>query len=115
FPLLVAFLGACPGPEPTHPIPTEDTVTFLVLGDNDFHGAIDGRTLHLTLADGSPYEMKVGGAEYIAAYYKRLRDAYPGRVIQLAAGDIFQGTPVSNHSEGKSVLLFLNYLGYDAA
>lgn len=102
-------------PPATQPVAEAGTVTFVVLGDNDLHGALDGRTFNQTLADGKPYAMKVGGAEYISAYYSRLREAHPNRVILLAGGDIFQGTMLSNNYEGAPVLEFLNYLGYDAA
>lgn len=84
-----------------------DTVT--VLHVNDFHGRI------------FPYidkavnpDKPVGGAAYLAEMIKAERAKNPGGVILLSAGDMFQGTPVSNLYNGRPVLDFMNMVGFDA-
>jgi 5'-nucleotidase len=112
--LTLGLLGACPAKPPKEPT-GPDLVTLVILGDNDLHGALDGRTFNVKLADGkTDYPMKIGGAEYIADYYAKIRAQNPDRVILLAGGDIFQGTLLSNRTEGLTVVSFLNYIGYDA-
>jgi 5'-nucleotidase / UDP-sugar diphosphatase len=83
---------------------------IVIVHTNDFHG-------HLV-----PFEDKafvpppetVGGAAYLATKVQELRRKYPQKVILLDAGDIAQGTPLSNMVKGKPVIGYMNYLGYDA-
>ena len=83
-------------------------VHLVILGTNDFHGAIDGVTIPGT---GTP----VGGAEWLAAYLAALRAEAPERTLLLDGGDLFQGTRASNTFEGRCTLALFNHLGYDAA
>jgi 5'-nucleotidase / UDP-sugar diphosphatase len=84
-----------------------ETLTILHL--NDFHGrafpyidkAIDS-------------DKPVGGAAYLAETIKRERKKNPRGVILLSAGDMFQGTPVSNLYNGRPVLDFMNFVRFDA-
>jgi len=84
-------------------------ISLTILHVNDTHGHI------------IPYQDKsadpgrpVGGAEYLAKMIERERAANPDGTILLSAGDMFQGTPVSNLFHGKPVIEIMNYLHYDA-
>ncbi len=84
-------------------------ISLTILHVNDTHGHI------------IPYvqksvnsERQVGGAEYLAKMIERERAANPDGTILLSAGDMFQGTPVSNLFHGKPVIEIMNYLHYDA-
>src|SRR6185436_9714105 len=80
-------------------------VTLSIVGTNDLHGGIlprDGR----------------GGLALLGGYVKNLRDARArdgGAVLLIDAGDMFQGTLVSNTTEGAHVVAAYNVLGYTAA
>ena len=80
-------------------------ISLTILHVNDTHGHI------------IPYQDKsadpgrpVGGAEYLAKMIERERAANPDGTILLSAGDMFQGTPVSNLFHGKPVIEIMNYL-----
>lgn len=80
-----------------------------ILHVNDFHGRIFSH-VNKTVDPVNPS----GGAAYLARMVKDQREENPGGVILLAAGDMFQGTPVSNIFRGKPVLEMMNMLGFDA-
>src|SRR5262245_3726089 len=71
-----------------------------VIGTADLHGYLDG--------DGG-----AGGAALLGGYLAVLRRARP--VVLVDAGDLFQGTLVSNLAEGAPVVRAMNALGYQAA
>ncbi|MFT3837884.1 MAG: 5'-nucleotidase C-terminal domain-containing protein [Myxococcaceae bacterium] len=80
-----------------------------IIGTNDFHGHVDAesrvsgrRTVHQ------------GGLDTFAGYLSILRARYP-RTVLVDAGDLFQGTLVSNESKGAAVIAAYNALGYNAA
>jgi len=84
-------------------------ISLTILHVNDTHGHI------------IPYQDKsvdpdrpVGGAEYLARMIESERAANQDGTILLSAGDMFQGTPVSNLFHGKPVIEIMNYLHYDA-
>ena len=76
---------------------------------NDFHG-------HLlpdpdkSAGDATP----VGGAARLARMIADERTKNPEGVLLLSAGDMFQGTPISNVFHGQSVIEVMNYLEFDA-
>jgi 2',3'-cyclic-nucleotide 2'-phosphodiesterase/3'-nucleotidase len=93
--LLAALLaGAAWGPQP-------GIVRLDILAVNDFHGA-------LAADDRNP------GAAALAAYLKAERAKNPAGTILLSAGDMFQGSPDSNLLYGKTVVAFMNEVGFDA-
>ena len=86
-----------------------DPVTISVVSTNDFHGALTGRTHSWSHGD------VVGGSEWVAGYINIVRDENPGGVLLLDAGDIMQGTLISNYFDGASTINVYNAMGYDAA
>jgi 5'-nucleotidase len=81
------------------------------VGTNDWHGWVKP---HLSkLPDGT--ELAEGGASVFSSYVAALRADNPGGVLLLDAGDLFQGTLVSNLTEGTVVIDAFNLLGYTAA
>lgn len=86
-------------------------VRLTLIGTNDWHGWIKP---HISkLPDGT--ELAEGGAAAFASYVAILRAENPGGVLLLDAGDLFQGTLVSNLTEGAVVVEAFNQLGYTAA
>jgi 2',3'-cyclic-nucleotide 2'-phosphodiesterase (5'-nucleotidase family) len=84
-------------------------INLTILHVNDTHGHI------IPYVDkGAKGERQVGGAEYLAKMIEDERAANPDGTILLSAGDMFQGTPVSNIFHGKPVIEIMNYLKYDA-
>ena len=84
-------------------------VHITILHVNDVHGHVLPY-LELSISEKTP----VGGAADLAAMIKRERDANPDGNLLLSAGDMFQGTPVSNIFRGRSVIDVMNYLKFDA-
>jgi 5'-nucleotidase len=87
-----------------------------VVGINDTHGA-------LLEASPSPWmrpftDDKVGGVDWFAGYLAAIRGeatARGGAVVVLDAGDMFQGTLISNQFKGRSVVESYDALGLTAA
>lgn len=80
-----------------------------VLATNDFHGALEATR------PGFARGREVGGAATLAAYFDSARAATPGPVVVIDGGDVMQGTPISNLTEGRSTVEALNEMGYTAA
>lgn len=80
-----------------------------ILMTNDFHGRLQPETP--SWAGGR----EVGGAARLAAYFAAEREAFDGATVLLDGGDIMQGTPVSNLTDGRSTLDYYNAVGYHAA
>ena len=105
--LTLALSLILPPSSPALARPSEINLTILHV--NDTHGHIIPY-VDKSVDPGQP----VGGAEYLAKMIERQRDANPDGTILLSAGDMFQGTPVSNLFHGKPVIEIMNYLHYDA-
>lgn len=71
-----------------------------VLSINDLHGAIE--------ADDDTY-----GAAGLAWYVNEQRKVDGQAVLLLSAGDMFQGSAVSNYSYGRNVIELMNYMQFD--
>jgi 5'-nucleotidase len=84
----------------------------VVVGTTDTHGWVEGRT---TPPPAGVAPARSGGLDVLAAYVDRLRGQHPGRVALVDAGDLFQGTMVSNFAEGQPVLDAYNAIGFTAA
>lgn len=91
-------------------LPAPAPVHLTIVGTNDWHGWAQP---HEALAkDGSKVEE--GGLALYTAAVKLLRAETGGRLLVVDAGDIFQGTLVSNLSEGAVMVDAFNTLGVDA-
>lgn len=80
-----------------------------VIALTDLHGALDPQ--EDALKDGTI--IRIGGAVYLASYIKQLQKTDVPTVI-IDAGDLFQGSLVSNTVEGRPVVDFYNAIGMDA-
>lgn len=81
--------------------------TFTFLSTNDFHGQLEtGKTVSSKLVGGSAFDM---------TYINNYKAMNPLGTLLMDAGDIMQGTPISNLLQGESVIDVYNHMGYDAA
>jgi len=78
-----------------------DLVNLQILTINDFHGAL--------IENG-----KNPGAAKMAQCLKDMKAQNPSGTLILSAGDMFQGSPDSNLSYGKTVVTVMNQIGFDA-
>ena len=78
------------------------TRTITVVSTNDFHGALVGRVQSWSHGDA------VGGAEWLAGYLKIVYRENPRGFLYLDAGDIMQGTLISNYFDGASTIKVFN-------
>jgi 5'-nucleotidase/UDP-sugar diphosphatase len=93
--------------------PDTDVVRIHLLWTNDVHGHIAPEGATFMNPDFPP---PLGGAASAAAYIKGVRAeaAKAGEsVLLIDVGDIFQGTPVGNKTEGRAVIDYFNEIGYD--
>ncbi|HET7322554.1 MAG TPA: 5'-nucleotidase C-terminal domain-containing protein, partial [Longimicrobiaceae bacterium] len=79
-----------------------------VVATNDFHGAL------LPSRPGFAKGREVGGAAALLAYFDSAR-AEGGATVLIDAGDVMQGTPLSNLTNGRASVDFYNRAGYAAA
>ncbi len=80
-----------------------------IISTTDFHGALDEQTVKTK--DGNL--VTYAGAALLASYVNKLRqENIPSLLID--AGDLFQGSLISNSAEGRPVVDFYNYMGVDA-
>ncbi|MEE9470328.1 MAG: hypothetical protein V3W32_01315, partial [Gemmatimonadota bacterium] len=114
-PLLGAGLPAhatrLPAPEPgaerlAH---ATDSTCAVIVSTNDEHGGLQPSVYPWT--EGRP----AGGAEALAGYIARLRQTAGCPVFVVSAGDIMQGTLISNLTQGRATIDAMNAIGYDAA
>lgn len=92
----------------------KELLHLVVVSTTDLHGWVDGHDETIARAEG-PVKVHWGGLDVLAGYLDNLRAANPGRVLLLDQGDLFQGTLVSNLSEGDAVVQAYNQLGYTAS
>jgi len=87
-------------------VPARDSIVLRVMTTNDFHGALLPGTQ--TWSNGR----EVGGAAAIAGMMDRLAAECGCPTLRLDAGDVMQGTPVSNLSRGRATVEAYNAMGY---
>lgn len=80
-----------------------------ILHVNDFHGHLTP-FIEKSLDPSAP----IGGAAYLAEMIRRERDAHPQSTLLLSAGDMFQGTAISNVFKGAPVIELMNAIGFEA-
>jgi len=113
--VLVLALSGCRAEtkKPEAAPPPEGDLWISVAITNDIHGYILPQPYELPAADRGRHSYSIGGVEWLAGYLEILRARDP--VLLLDAGDMFQGTLISNSVNGASVVAAMNYLGYAAA
>lgn len=80
---------------------------FTFISTNDFHGQLEtGKTVSSKL---------VGGAAYNMTYINNYRALNPLGTVLMDAGDMMQGTPISNLLFGASVIDVYNEMGYQVS
>lgn len=122
--VLSALLLACQTPREAEqpPVPVvaapppaaapraDQPLRVTIVGTNDVHGWV------MEMKEQFPRgEIRYGGLATFASYVQVLRQDNPNGVVLVDAGDLFQGTLVSNLTEGSVVIEAFNQLGYDAA
>jgi 5'-nucleotidase / UDP-sugar diphosphatase len=85
------------------------TVQLTLIHINDFHGHLLP-CLDRSISETTP----VGGAARLAKMIADERANNPDGTLLLAAGDMFQGSPISNVFRGQGVIEVMNYLKFDA-
>lgn len=91
------------------PLLADDAVRKVtIVSTNDFHGALTGAVQSWSHGD------MVGGADWLAGYINVVRQENPEGVLYLDAGDMLQGTLVSNYFYGASTVDVFNRMGLDA-
>ncbi len=87
----------------------QSAIDLTILHVNDTHGRI------LPYIESSKSKTGiVSGAAYLAKMIQEERSQNPDGTLLLSAGDMFQGTPVSNLFKGQPVIDVMNYLKFDA-
>jgi 5'-nucleotidase len=106
---IILFLTACSTvPVDTKPVSVEPKLVHVVIvSTTDLHGWYDSHHATRTVPG-------FGGLPLLAGYVEVLRAHYPGRVVVVDSGDLFQGTMESNLFEGEPVVKGYNAVGYDA-
>jgi 5'-nucleotidase / UDP-sugar diphosphatase len=103
--LLLVLLAAAPIALAQNPSVHKITILHL----NDLHGHI------LPYIDKNVTEnTPASGSATLSEMIEEERTANPDGTLLLAAGDMFQGTPLSNIFKGKPVIEVMNYLKFDA-
>lgn len=80
-----------------------------VVATNDLHGRL------LPERYGWSGGRLVGGAATLASYFELERKGFGGPTLLLDGGDLMQGTPLSNLTEGRAAIDYFNLSGYGAA
>ncbi len=99
------------------PVVEGDLIELVIVATNDVHGYILPRKVSMAIDEEGKvrYPVDIGGVEWFSGYLDILRRQHPDGVLLLDGGDMFQGTMISNESEGATVVAAMNYLGYAAA
>ncbi len=84
---------------------------YTFLSTNDFHGQLETGK-YLTESGNKKF---VGGAAYNMTYINGFKSINPFGTLLMDAGDMMQGTPISNLLWGESVIDVFNHMGYRAA
>ncbi len=84
-----------------------------IMFTNDIHGGIDRYPATFMNPDFPPV---LGGGGSAATYIKSVRSLSKAGTrdnLLVDAGDFFQGHPIGTMSEGRSVITYMNMIGYD--
>ncbi|MEO0459666.1 MAG: 5'-nucleotidase C-terminal domain-containing protein [Myxococcota bacterium] len=106
---VAVWFSACAGAHPaTGSRHTPRCVTLLAA--NDVHGSLEPQRRHA-----GDVSVTVGGLLTMSGYINAIRARSRHAVVLLDAGDIYQGTLVSNRFWGRSVIDVYNAMEFDAA
>lgn len=83
--------------------------TLTIIHTNDIHGHMLPEKV--SAGDRS---FETGGIASLAAYIEQIRKDAAGHSLLLDAGDVFQGTYISNVNRGQAMTEFMNMMNYDA-
>ncbi len=109
--IILSTASATPPTSQIDPLTDAESLITL-LATNDIHGGIDGK-----FSKGD----QVGGLAYFSGVVRSIRKGLENKfgskagVLVLDAGDQFQGTLISNYTEGDLIFSAMNHIGYDAA
>lgn len=104
--LLVAVLAALASAG----VVRRDQPVFTIIHTNDMHGYVQAETVTV-----GTRSYLGGGMANLTGMIDAWRASNPRRTLVLDAGDIWQGTFVSNQSEGRLMIDIMNIAGYTAA
>ncbi len=111
---VVALAAAATGPAPRASAGQDDGLLRVhLLWTNDMHGHIAPEWAKFMNPEFPP---PLGGGASAANYIKevRARAAAAGdEVLLVDVGDIFQGTPIGNKTQGEAVVKYYNFIGYE--
>jgi 2',3'-cyclic-nucleotide 2'-phosphodiesterase/3'-nucleotidase/5'-nucleotidase len=99
---------------PARPAPPSDTAHVVIVATTDIHG----RATAWDYAAARPFG---GGLTRVATVVDSLREAYPGEVVVVDAGDLIQGDPFATYyarvrrRTPNPIVDAMNRIGYDAA
>ncbi len=86
-----------------------DSILLRVFTINDFHGSLEAKVQSWS------NQRPVGGAAYVAGMMNRLATACACAALRLDAGDVMQGSPVSNLSYGRATVEAFGAMGVAAS
>ncbi|MEO0812604.1 MAG: bifunctional UDP-sugar hydrolase/5'-nucleotidase, partial [Myxococcota bacterium] len=109
--LVIALCAGCASKSNPPEIPqAPEPACVTLLATNDVHGSIESK-----VNTASGHSVEAGGLLAMSGYVDAIRQTSPYPVMLLDAGDIYQGTLVSNHSWGRALIDIYNAMGFDAA
>ena len=86
----------------------------VIVATNDLLGHISSNREWVSPQKSPALSYPVGGIAIWARYIEILRRKFPGQILLLDAGNIYQGTLISDFDRGESVVTLYNQLNYDA-
>lgn len=86
---------------------SETKVNIDIISMNDFHGALE----EVPIKDNNGNIIAMQGATLMVGKYNAIKAKNPNGTILVSAGDMFQGTPISNVLLGKPVVQIMNEMG----
>ena len=105
--LAAFYLTSCGTSAPRTELPP--VVELTILATNDFHGALE------QVDTERDSQRPIGGAPWLTSTIARERATNPEGTLVLDGGDLYQGTALSNLTDGRATIDVMNDAGFDAA